>query len=75
MNICFFLLLVILFALAVLTSWNKHVLLLLGVTSLFWFSMLWFIAEISKVQTRPDNMPPVDVDPPTSAAAESKKDR
>ena len=41
MNICFLLLLMVLFALAILTHWNKHVLLLLVVTAVLWASMLW----------------------------------
>jgi len=42
MNISFFLLLLTLFALAFLTSWNKHVLMLLGVTTCLWVAMMWF---------------------------------
>ncbi|OCF35162.1 hypothetical protein I316_03204 [Kwoniella heveanensis BCC8398] len=58
MNLCFFFLLLTLFGLYVLTGWNKHVLLLLGVTTLLWGSMVWFVMELTKVQNRPDNMPP-----------------
>ncbi|WVF68536.1 hypothetical protein IAT40_003304 [Kwoniella sp. CBS 6097] len=58
MNLCFFFLILTLFALYVLTGWNKHVLLLLGVTTLLWGSMVWFVMELTKVQNRPDNMPP-----------------
>ena len=43
MNISFFLLILVLFALAFLTSWNKHVLLLLGVTTLLWGAMMWYV--------------------------------
>ncbi|KAK8849742.1 hypothetical protein IAR55_005077 [Kwoniella newhampshirensis] len=69
MNLCFFLLVLTLFALAFLTGWNKHVLLLFGVTICLWGSMIWFVMEITKVQTRPDNMPPTF--DPDSAAPES----
>ncbi|WWD04211.1 hypothetical protein V865_002278 [Kwoniella europaea PYCC6329] len=82
MNLCFFFLLLTLFGLAVLTQWNKHVLLLLGVTALLWGSMMWFVLELTKVQSRPDNMPPptLDLDPTISPAQdeveqEKKKDR
>lgn len=73
MNVSFFLLILVLIALAFLTGWNQHVLLLLGVTVLLWASMAWsvkilhvahsmlrrfrFVVEISKVQQRQDNMP------------------
>lgn len=63
MNGCFFLLILTLFALAFLTQWNKHVLLLLAVTLLLWGSMAWFILELTRVQSRPNNMPPpIDLD-------------
>ncbi|KAI9638812.1 ER protein Pkr1-domain-containing protein [Dioszegia hungarica] len=78
MNVSFFFLILVLFALAFLTSWNKHVLFLLGVTTLLWAAMLWFVVEISKVQTRPDNLPPADPSDPTfaiPAEPEPKKDR
>ena len=43
MNISFFFLILVLFALAFLTSWNGHVLLLLGVTTLLWGAMMWYV--------------------------------
>lgn len=43
MNISFFFLIIVLFALAFLTSWNPHVLLLLGVTTLLWGAMVWYV--------------------------------
>ncbi|KAK6908852.1 hypothetical protein L486_01504 [Kwoniella mangroviensis CBS 10435] len=84
MNLCFFFLLLTLFGLAVLTQWNKHVLLLLGVTALLWGSMMWFVLELTKVQSRPDNMPPATLDLDLSGSPapgqneveqEKKKDR
>ncbi|KAK1923671.1 ER protein Pkr1-domain-containing protein [Papiliotrema laurentii] len=78
MNVSFFLLLLTLAALAFLTSWNKHVLLLLGVTALLWASMLWFVMELTKVQTRPDNMPLMDGSTPEGSntqPSETKKDQ
>ncbi|WVW86846.1 hypothetical protein I302_108901 [Kwoniella bestiolae CBS 10118] len=85
MNLCFFFLLLTLFGLAVLTHWNKHVLMLLGVTALLWGSMMWFVLELTKVQNRPDNMPPpsdldLNLDPSKSPeqdviVEEKKKDR
>ncbi|WWC95438.1 hypothetical protein V866_002301 [Kwoniella sp. B9012] len=82
MNLCFFFLLLTLFGLAVLTQWNKHVLLLLAVTALLWASMMWFVLELTKVQNRPDNMPPptLDLDPTISPGQseideEKKKNR
>ncbi|WWC73617.1 uncharacterized protein I206_107589 [Kwoniella pini CBS 10737] len=71
MNLCFFFLLLTLFGLAVLTQWNKHVLSLLGVTALLWASMMWFVLELTKVQTRPDNMPPNSLDLDSTLASES----
>ncbi|WRT69781.1 uncharacterized protein IL334_006772 [Kwoniella shivajii] len=82
MNLSFFFLLLTLFGLSVLTQWNKHVLALLGVTALLWGAMIWFVLELTKVQTRPDNMPPtLDLDPALSGTdqvdpvEEKKKDR
>ncbi|WVQ96077.1 hypothetical protein IAU59_003178 [Kwoniella sp. CBS 9459] len=82
MNLCFFFLILTLFGLYALTGWNKHVLLLLGVTSLLWGSMVWFVMELTKVQNRPDNMPPSlsldDMDitsDPVVTSVEPKKDR
>ncbi|KIR59225.1 hypothetical protein I314_04740 [Cryptococcus bacillisporus CA1873] len=77
MNVCFVLLILTLFALAFLTQWNKHVLLLLGVTLLLWGSMAWFVLELTRVQNRPDNMPPpIDLDSlEDSPADESKKEK
>ena len=43
MNVSFFLLILVLFALAFLTSWNKHVLVLMGVSTLLWASMAWSV--------------------------------
>lgn len=43
MNVSFFLLILVLIALAFLTGWNQHVLLLLGVTILLWASMAWYV--------------------------------
>ncbi|ODN94811.1 hypothetical protein L198_04958 [Cryptococcus wingfieldii CBS 7118] len=57
MNVCFFFLILTLFGLAVLTQWNKHVLLLLGVTTLLWAAMAWFVLELTRVQNHPSNMP------------------
>ncbi|ORY34664.1 hypothetical protein BCR39DRAFT_513904 [Naematelia encephala] len=57
MNVSFFLLILTLFALAFLTKWNQHVLIMLAVTTCLWAAMVWFVLEITKVQTRPDNMP------------------
>ncbi|WWC92880.1 uncharacterized protein L201_007842 [Kwoniella dendrophila CBS 6074] len=76
MNLCFFFLCLTLFALAVLTYWNKHVLMLLGVTTLLWGSMAWFVLELTKVQNRPDNMPPttLDLDPSDRAGSSTIKD-
>lgn len=51
MNVSFFLLLLTLAALAFLTSWNKHVLLLLGVTALLWASMLWLEGGLLTTRT------------------------
>ncbi|RSH93208.1 hypothetical protein EHS25_007561 [Saitozyma podzolica] len=59
MNVSFFFLILTLFGLAFLTQWNKHTLFLLGVTTLLWGAMAWFVVEITKVQHRPDNMPPM----------------
>ncbi|OXC70842.1 hypothetical protein AYX13_00827 [Cryptococcus neoformans] len=77
MNGCFFLLILTLFALAFLTQWNKHVLLLLAVTLLLWGSMAWFILELTRVQSRPNNMPPpIDLDAlEDKPADESKKEK
>ncbi|AAW45358.2 hypothetical protein CNI01800 [Cryptococcus deneoformans JEC21] len=77
MNGCFFLLILTLFALAFLTQWNKHVLLLLAVTLLLWGSMAWFVLELTRVQSRPNNMPPpIDLDSlKDSPADESKKEQ
>ncbi|WVQ66428.1 uncharacterized protein L199_004609 [Kwoniella botswanensis] len=76
MNLCFFFLLLTLFGLAVLTQWNKHVLLLLGVTALLWGSMMWFVLELTKVQNRPDNMPPPTLDLiPTMSPGQSEIDK
>lgn len=52
MNVSFFLLILVLFALAFLTSWNKHVLLLLGVTTLLWGAMLWYVVYALARETR-----------------------
>jgi hypothetical protein len=41
MNVSFFFLILTLFGLAFLTQWNKHVLFLLGVTTLLWGAMAW----------------------------------
>ncbi|WVR07986.1 hypothetical protein IAU60_005029 [Kwoniella sp. DSM 27419] len=81
MNLSFFFLVLTLFALAFLTGWNKHVLMLFGVTILLWGSMAWFVLELTKVQSRPDNMPPamelVDDSPsdPVQPVPEPRKDR
>ncbi|WWC65912.1 uncharacterized protein I303_108534 [Kwoniella dejecticola CBS 10117] len=74
MNLCFFFLLLTLFGLAVLTQWNKHVLMLLGVTALFWGSMMWFVLELTKVQNRPDNMPPSSLDLDVDSASLASND-
>lgn len=122
MNVSFFLLILTLFALAFLTKWNFHVLMLIGVTTLLWGSMMWyvdqsihlpylseqaaeivrqragceaqnnsadkdvrFVLEITKVQTRSDNIP-LDIDgggdpkeevvmDPGVTTSEGKKDR
>ncbi|WVQ84521.1 hypothetical protein IAT38_006675 [Cryptococcus sp. DSM 104549] len=74
MNLCFFFLILTLFALAFLTGWNKHVLMLLGVSALLWGSMAWFVLELTRVQTLPNNMPPAldaDVDGGSGAAGEA----
>lgn len=42
MNVSFFALILVLVALAFLTSWNGHVLLLLGLTSALWAAMVWY---------------------------------
>lgn len=47
MNVSFFFLILVLFALAFLTSWNKHVLFLLGVTTLLWAAMLWSVHHLA----------------------------
>lgn len=100
MNLCFFLLVLTLFALAFLTGWNKHVLLLFGVTICLWGSMMWcvilracfyicvvnrshtgihlhrFVMEITKVQTRPDNLPvefDLDADDPVKTSSNTSK--
>ena len=41
MNASFFGLILVLFAMAVLSSWNKHVIFLLIVSSLLWATMVW----------------------------------
>jgi archaellum biogenesis protein FlaJ (TadC family) len=51
MNISFFFLILVLFALAFLTSWNPHVLLLLGVTTLLWGAMMWYVLHIHPERT------------------------
>ena len=43
MNVSFFLLILVLFGLAALTQWNGHVLLLLGISTLLWASMVWYV--------------------------------
>lgn len=60
MNMSFFLLLVTLLWLAYITSWNGHVLALLGINAALWATMIWFVMEISRVQTNPENMPGQD---------------
>jgi hypothetical protein len=47
MNVSFFFLILVLFALAFLTSWNKHVLFLSGVTTLLWAAMLWSVYHLT----------------------------
>ncbi|KAL7425208.1 hypothetical protein Q5752_000896 [Cryptotrichosporon argae] len=77
MNVSFFLLILTLFGLAFLTSWNKHVLILLGVSTLLWATMAWFILELTRVQVRRDNMPVTVLVPDyaDSSDSEPKKDR
>ncbi|WVO18512.1 hypothetical protein L204_106231 [Cryptococcus depauperatus] len=58
MNLCFFLLVLTLIGLAILTQGNRHVLLLIGMTTFLWGSMVWFVAELTRLQSRPDNLPP-----------------
>lgn len=41
MNVSFFMLLLVLFALAFLTGWNKHVLALFGISGFLWATMVW----------------------------------
>ncbi len=43
MNVSFFLLILTLFALAYLTKWNAHVLMLMGVSTLLWGAMMWYV--------------------------------
>jgi len=43
MNVSFFLLLIVLFGLAFLTSWNFHVIMMLVVSALLWGSMIWSV--------------------------------
>nr|ODN90955.1 hypothetical protein L204_05796 [Cryptococcus depauperatus CBS 7855] len=52
MNLCFFLLVLTLIGLAILTQGNRHVLLLIGMTTFL------FVAELTRLQSRPDNLPP-----------------
>lgn len=43
MNVCFFLLLVVLFGLALLTGWNFHVVMMLVASSMLWAAMIWYV--------------------------------
>lgn len=43
MNVSFFLLVITLFGLAVITHWNVHVLSLLGISTLLWGAMVWYV--------------------------------
>ncbi|GHJ86957.1 hypothetical protein NliqN6_3359 [Naganishia liquefaciens] len=73
MNFSFLALIITLAAMAFLTSYNGHVLFLMAVSTGLWITMIWFVAEISKVQTQPQNAPtPFHSDPtagnPTTTA-------
>ncbi|RSH81002.1 SMK killer toxin resistance protein [Apiotrichum porosum] len=71
MNISFALLLLTLFGLMILSSWNLHVVALFVINAALWATMMWFVQEISKVQTNPENMPTGD---PLLAQPETKKE-
>lgn len=103
MNFSFLALIVTLGGMAVLTSYNRHVLFLMAVSTGLWVTMIWyaralpslpaslpgigprkkscadtvgvdrFVAEISKVQTQPQNAPPPSV--PSEAEADADLSR
>ncbi|KAI5452391.1 hypothetical protein NCC49_000951 [Naganishia albida] len=62
MNFSFLALILTLLGMAFLTNWNKHVLFLMAVSSGLWATMIWFVAEITRVQTQPQNAPPPMMD-------------
>ncbi|KAJ9096396.1 hypothetical protein QFC21_005218 [Naganishia friedmannii] len=57
MNFSFLALVVTLLTMAYLTSFNKHVVFLMVVSTGLWVTMIWFVTEISQVQTQPQNAP------------------
>jgi hypothetical protein len=85
MNASFLLLILTLFGLAFLTSWNKHVIFMMFCSTLLWGAMIWyslftkavgyaeldnrFVVEITRTQLRPDNLP---VEPEKEEGGETK---